>query len=87
MNIGSYQICISGVQGIDKNCAYHLELLKNPLLAKVGVDVKGPITKPKISLGKVIYADLFRPKRQGVAEKKALEIKSKVRQALEANVR
>ena len=87
LNIGSYQICISGVQGIDKNCAYHLELLKNPLLAKVGVDVKGPITKPKISLGKVIYADLFRPKRQGVAEKKALEIKSKVRQALEANVR
>ncbi len=87
LSMGSYQICISGVQQLNKDCAYHIELLKNPLLAKVGVDVRGIITKPKISLGKVIYADLFRPKRHGVAEKKALEIKNKVRQALEANVR
>lgn len=87
LSMGSYQICISGVQGINKDCAYHLELLKNPLLAKVGVDVRGALPKPKISLGKVRYADLFRPKYHGVAEKKALEIKNKVREALEANVR
>ena len=87
LNVGSYQVCISGLQGVDKNCNYHLELLKNPLLAKVGVDVKGSIVSPKISLGKVIYADLFRPKKQGVAEKRALEVKRKVREALEANVR
>ena len=84
LNVGSYQVCISGV---DKSCNYHLELLKNPLLAKVGVDVKGSILSPKISLGKVLYADLFRPKKQGVAEKRALEVKRKVREALEANVR
>lgn len=87
LSVGSYQLCISGVQNINKDCVYHVELLKNPLLAKVGVDVKGSILNPKISLGKVIYADLFKPKKHGVAEKKALEIKSKVRQALEANVR
>ncbi len=87
LNVGSYQVCISGLQGVDKSCNYHLELLKNPLLAKVGVDVKGSIISPKISLGKVIYADLFRPKKQGVAEKRALEVKRKVREALEANVR
>lgn len=87
LSVGSYQLCISGVQNINKDCVYHVELLKNPLLAKVGVDVKGSILNPKISLGKVIYADLFRPKKQGVAEKKALEIKAKARKALEANVR
>lgn len=87
LSMGSYQICISGVQQFDKDCVYHLELLKNPLLARVGVDVKGSLAKPKISLGKVRYADLFRPKYQGVADKKAMEIKNKVRQALEANVR
>lgn len=87
LSVGNYQLCISGVQNLDKNCSYHLELLKNPLLAKVGVDVRGSIMDPKISLGKVIYADLFRPKKHGVAEKKAMEIKSKVRKALEANVR
>lgn len=87
LSMGSYQICISGVQGVNMDCSYHLELLKNPLLAKVGVDVKGSIRHPKIRLGRVIYADLFRPQRHGVAEKKAMEIKNKVRQALEANVR
>lgn len=87
LSMGSYQICISGVQQFDKDCVYHLELLKNPLLARVGVDVKGSLAKPKISLGKVRYADLFRPKYQGVADKKAMEIKNKIRQALEANVR
>lgn len=87
LTVGSYQVCISGVQSVNKDCVYHLELLKNPLLAKVGVDVKGSILKPKISLGKVIYADLFRPKKQGVAEKKAMEIKANIRKALEANVR
>ncbi len=87
LNVGSYQICASGVQSLGSDCSYHLELLKNPLLVKVGVDVKGTLANPKISLGKVMYSDLFKPKKQGVAEKKALEIKSKVRKALEANVR
>ena len=50
--------------------------MKNPLLAKVGVDVKGSIVSPKISLGKVRYADLYKPEKQGAAEKRAtLEIK------------
>lgn len=87
LGVGSYQICVSGVQNIDNSCAYHLELLKNPLLAKIAVDVKGNIFSPKISLGKLRYADLYKPKRHGAAEKKALEIKNRVRKALEANVR
>lgn len=87
LNIGSYQICASGVQSLNSNCNYHLELLKNPFIIKVGVDVKGTLSNPKISLGKIRYSDLYKPKKQGVAEKKALEIKAKVRKALEANVR
>ena len=87
LNMGNYQVCASGVQSLGTDCNYHLELLKSPLLVRIGVDVRGDITNPKISLGKVLYADLYRPKYHGVAEKKALEIKNKVRQALEANVR
>ena len=85
--MGSYKICASGVQQFNKDCVYHIELLKNPLLAKIGVDVKGSLAHPKISLGKIRYADMFRPKHHGVAEKKALEIKAKTRKALEAKVR
>lgn len=87
LNIGKYQLCASGKHTLDNVCNYHIELLKNPLLAKVGVDIKGPLSKPKISLGEIRYADLYKPSRQGVVEKRTLELKNMIRKALEANVR
>ena len=87
LNIGKYQICASGMHSLDNQCGYHLELLKNPIMAKVGVDVKGDLSNPKISLGQVRYADYYRPDRQGVVEKQTLELKRQVKQALEAKVR
>ena len=87
LNIGKYQICASGKHTLDNVCNYHVELLKNPLLAKVGVDVKGPLSSPKISLGEVRYADLFKPQKQGVVEKRVREQKEMIKRALESNVR
>ncbi|MBP3763694.1 MAG: AsmA family protein [Bacteroidales bacterium] len=87
LNIGSYSLCASGKHTLDNACNYHIELLKNPLLAKVGVDIKGSLSKPKISLGQVRYADLYRPEKQGAAAKRAIEMKTMIRQALEKNVR
>lgn len=87
LNIGKYQLCASGKHTLDNVCNYHVELLKNPLMAKVGVDVKGPLSSPKISLGEVRYADLYRPERQGVVEQRTLELKRMIREALEKNVR
>ena len=87
INMGSYSICASGKHTLDNTCAYHLELLKNPLLAKVGVDIKGNLSSPKISLGPVIYGDFYKPEKKGAASKKALELKAAIRQALEKNVR
>lgn len=87
LNIGKYSICASGMHSLDNQCGYHLELLKNPILARIGVDVKGDLSSPKISLGQVRYADYYRPDRQGVVEKQTLELKRMVKQALEAKVR
>ena len=87
LNIGKYQICASGKHTLDNQCGYHVELLKNPLLAKVGVDVQGSLKNPKIMLGEVRYADLYKPSRQGVVEKQTLELKRMIREALENNVR
>lgn len=87
LNIGKYQLCAAGKHNLDNVCNYHVELLKNPLMAKVGVDVKGPLSSPKISLGEVRYADLYKPEKQGVVEKRTLELKRMIRQALESNVR
>ena len=87
LNIGKYQLCASGKHNLDGIGNYHVELLKNPLMAKVGVDVKGPISSPKIMLGEVRYADLYKPEKQGVVEKRTLELKRMIREALENNVR
>ena len=87
LNIGKYQLCASGKHNLDNMCNYHVELLKNPLLAKVGVDIKGSLSSPKITLGEVRYADLYKPEKQGVVEKRTIELKRMIREALEANVR
>ncbi|MBP5678102.1 MAG: AsmA family protein [Bacteroidales bacterium] len=87
LNVGKYQICASGKHTLDNQCGYHLELLKNPLMAKVGVDVRGPLSKPQISLGQVRYADLYKPRPQGVVEDQTLKLKKMIRQALQKNVR
>ena len=87
LNIGKYQLCASGKHLLDGQCGYHVELLKNPFLAKVGVDIRGDLKNPKITLGEVRYADLYKPSRRGEVEKRTLEMKRKVREALEKNVR
>ena len=87
LNIGKYQLCASGHHSLDNKCGYHIELLKNPLLARVGVDVKGDLSNPKITLGEVKYADYYKPDKQGVVEKQTLELKRQIKQALEAKVR
>lgn len=87
LNIGKYQICASGKHNLSGDCGYHLELLKNPLMAKVGVDIQGTLKNPQIKLGEVRYADIYKPDKRGEAEKRALEMKRMVREALENNVR
>lgn len=87
LNLHNYQLCIGGRHTLENNCNYHLELLKCPLPARLAIDVNGNLKKPNISLGKVQYADLFKPEKQNQLEARTLEIKRLVRQALEANVR
>ncbi len=87
LNLGKYQLCASGKHTLDNRCGYHVELLKNPLMAKVGVDVNGTLKSPKITLGEVRYADLYKPEKQGVVEKETMKMKKMIREALERNVR
>lgn len=87
LNLHNYQLCIGGRHTLDNNCNYHLELLKCPLPARLAVDVKGNLSKPQISLGKVQYAELYKPEKRDELQTRTLELKKLVRQALEKNVR
>ena len=87
LNMGKYSFCISGVHNLDNLCNYHIELLKNPLIVKVGIDIKGSLSDPSISLGSVRYGDFYKPEKKGAASKKALELKAMIRRELERNVK
>ena len=87
LNLHNYQLCIGGRHSLENNCNYHLELLKCPLPARLAIDVAGNISKPQISLGKLMYPDLYLPEPSNKLSARTMEIKNLVRQALEANVK
>lgn len=87
LSIDKYQMCASGFQSLDSRCNYHLELLKSPLPIRIAVDVKGTIKKPKIELGSIKYAELYKPEKQNKLQAQTMAIKKMVRESLEANVR
>lgn len=87
LNLHNYQLCIGGRHSLDNKCNYHLELLKCPLPARLAIDVTGNISKPKIELGKVMYADLYKPEEKDYLSDYTLRVKNLVRQYLEATVR
>ena len=87
LNLHNYQLCIGGLHTLENNCNYHLELLKCPLPARLAIDVAGNISKPQISLGKLMYPDLYMPEPSNKLSARTLEIKNLVRQALEKNVK
>ena len=87
LNLHNYQLCIDGRHSLENDCNYHLELLKCPLPARLAIDVAGNISKPQISLGKVMYPELYLPEPSNKLSARTLEIKNLVRQALEKNVK
>lgn len=89
LNLHNYQLCIGGRHTLDNACNYHLELLKTPILLpqRLAVDVTGNLAKPKIALGKVQYAELYKPEKRNDLQVRTLELKKMIRQALENNVK
>lgn len=87
LNLGSYKFCLSGTHNLDNLCNYHIEMLKSPLIVRLAVDIKGPLSDPSISLGSVRYSDFYKPEKKNAATKKALELKAMIRKELERNVR
>ena len=62
-------------------------LFRSPLPMRLAVDVSGNLSQPKIALGKVQYAELYKPEKRNEVQTRTLELKQMIRQALEANVK
>lgn len=87
LNVHNYSLCLAGSHRLDNSCNYHIEMLKSPLPVRLAVDVNGTLKSPNIKLGKVQYAEMYKPDKRNALQARTLEFKKMIREALEANVR
>lgn len=82
-----YKAIVSGRHLLDMNFDYHISLVNSPLPVQLGLDVKGNLDNMKFNLVPCKYPNLYRPARRNELEKKQLDIKNKIREALKANLK
>ena len=83
----NYKAVIGGRHYLDQTYDYHISLTDSPLPIRLGLDVKGTPADMKYKLASCKYAKLYRPRKQGAAEKQTLELKNLISESLKANVK
>jgi hypothetical protein len=82
-----YQAVISGRHNFDMSFDYHVSIVDSPLPIKLGVDIRGNMEDLDVSLAKCRYAEYFRPTARREVEKKKLELRKLIREALTGKVK
>jgi hypothetical protein len=82
-----YQAVVSGRHNFDMSFDYHVSIVDSPLPVKLGVDIKGNMEDMDISLAKCRYAEYFRPASRREVERKKLELRKLIRDALTRKVK
>lgn len=83
VSIDKYQAILSGRHNLNMDYQYNISLIK-PI--RLGLDIIGT-DKRRFKLGKAKYATLFRPERQNVVEQNVMQLKTRIHEALKANVK
>ncbi|MBO4587499.1 MAG: hypothetical protein J5711_01180 [Bacteroidales bacterium] len=87
ITMDKYKVCAAGRHNLDNAYDYHIELLKSPLPTRLAVDINGVMPKLNFKLGKVKYAELYKPERQNAVQQRTMALKNMIRQSLERNVK
>ncbi len=82
-----YQAVVSGRHNFDMSFDYHVSIVNSPLPIKLGVDLKGNMDDMDVSLAKCRYAEYFRPASRKKVERKQLELRKLIREALTRKVK
>jgi len=82
-----YQAVVSGRHNFDMSFDYHVSIVDSPLPIKLGVDLKGNMDDMDISLAKCRYAEYYRPAARRDVERKQLELRKMIREALTRKVK
>ena len=87
ISMDKWQAVISGRHNMDNNFNYHVSLTDCPLPVRLGLDVKGNFDDMKYNLVPCKHKALYKPEKQGVAEKRVLEMKRIISDSLKQNVK
>ncbi len=82
-----YKAVIAGRHNLDMSFNYHISVVDSPLPTRLGLNVQGKLGNLKYTLVPCEYAYLFRPEKQKLVEKRTLELKKLISDALKANVK
>ena len=82
-----YQAVVSGRHNFDMSFDYHVSIVDSPLPIKLGVDLKGNMDDMDVSLAKCRYAEFYRPAARKDVERKQLELRKMIREALTRKVK
>jgi hypothetical protein len=85
ISIDRYKAVIAGKHNLDMKYNYHISVTDTPLPFRLGLNVKDD--KPKIKLAPCKYAALYRPGKENAVDKKILELKKIISDALKGNVK
>ncbi|MDD3280930.1 MAG: AsmA-like C-terminal region-containing protein [Bacteroidales bacterium] len=82
-----YKAVVSGRHNLDMSFDYHISVTDSPLPTRLGLDVSGNIQNLKYKLVPCKYANLYRPEKQKAVEKRTMELKKLISDALKENVK
>jgi hypothetical protein len=82
-----YQAVVSGRHNFDLSFDYHVSIVESPLPIKLGLDIKGNMDDLSIDLAKCRYAEFYRPTARREVERKQLELRAMIREALTRKVK
>jgi hypothetical protein len=82
-----YKAVVSGRHNFDMSFDYHVSIVDSPLPIKLGVDLKGNVDDMSVNLAKCRYAEFYRPTTQRAVERKQLELRAMIREALTRNLK
>ncbi len=82
-----YKAVVSGRHNFDMTFDYHVSIVDSPLPVKLGVDLKGNMDDMSVNLAKCRYAEFYRPTTRREVERKQLELRQLIREALTGKVK
>ena len=87
ISMDKWQAVLSGRHNLDNSFNYHISLTDCPLPARLGLDIKGTFDDLKFALVPCKYKALYKPEKQGTAEKQTLALKKLISDSLKDNVK